>query len=182
MLTIEQCCAWQRNSLDYASTDNLTTMEWAKTLMMNSCDSILVECIDKKFKELHLYKQGGITYIKLALDEMFTIGNTIVTTLQGLFETFAKDGIAKVPNEDVRVATVEVIAVTERLAEVSALPSECVVQIHEGQTRCSVTVFRRTFDHLLMIERLHQLNTLTGRHDSSRLVNIKRIWDLQAGK
>jgi hypothetical protein len=35
-----------------------------------------------------------VTYIKIALDEMFTISNTIVTTLQGFFEVFAKDGIA----------------------------------------------------------------------------------------
>jgi hypothetical protein len=162
MLTIEQCCAWQRNSLDYASTDDLTTIEWVKTLMTNSCDSLLIEGINEKFEELHLYKQGGITYIKLALDEMFTISNTIITTLQGFSETFAKEGIVKVPNEDVRVAMAEVIAVAERLAEVSALPSECVVQILEGLTRCSVTVFRCTFDHLLMIEQLHQLNALTG--------------------
>jgi len=43
-------------------------MEWAKSLMMNSCD------------ELDLYEQGGVTYIKIALDEMFTISNTVVTT------------------------------------------------------------------------------------------------------
>jgi len=35
-----------------------------------------------------------VTYFKIALDEMFTIRNTIVTTLQGFFEAFAKDGIA----------------------------------------------------------------------------------------
>ncbi len=33
-------------------------------------------------------------------DEMFTISNTVVTTLQGFFEAFAREGIAKVPNED----------------------------------------------------------------------------------
>jgi hypothetical protein len=53
-------------------------MEWAKTLMMNSCDALLVEQIDIKFEDLSLYKQGGVTYIKPALDEMFTISNTVV--------------------------------------------------------------------------------------------------------
>jgi hypothetical protein len=42
-------------------------------------------------------KTGGITYLKIVLDEMFTISNTVVTTLQGFFEDFAKEGIAKVP-------------------------------------------------------------------------------------
>jgi len=76
-------------------------MEWPKSLMMNSCDVILVDRIDKKFDDLDLYEQGGVTYIKIALDEIFTISNTVVTTLQGFFEAFAKDdGIAKVPNEE----------------------------------------------------------------------------------
>ncbi len=97
-------------------------MEWAKSLMMNSCDVLLVDRTDKKFDELDLYEQGGVTYIKIALDEMFTISNTVVATLQGFFEAFAKDGIvAKVPNEDVRAATEQIIAIAERLAKVSVL-------------------------------------------------------------
>jgi hypothetical protein len=47
--------------------------------MMTSCDGSL---------------RTRVTYIKIALDEMFTISNTIVTTLQGFFEAFAKDSIA----------------------------------------------------------------------------------------
>ena len=64
---------------------------------------------------------------------MFTISNTVVTNLQGLFEAFAKDGIVKVPNEDVRAATEQIIAIAERLAEVSALPSEStrhILRVH----------------------------------------------------
>jgi hypothetical protein len=86
-------------------------MEWAKSLMMSSCDALLVEKNDEKFEDLSLYKQGGVTYIKLALDKMFTISNTVVATLQGFFENFAKDGTAKVPNEDVRVATEQIVAI-----------------------------------------------------------------------
>jgi len=36
-------------------------------------DVLLVDIIDEKFDELNLYEQGGVTYIKIALDEMFTI-------------------------------------------------------------------------------------------------------------
>ena len=61
--------------------------------MMTSCDVLLVDRIDEKFDELDLYEQEWLK-IKIALDEMFTISNTIVTTLQGFFEAFAKDGIA----------------------------------------------------------------------------------------
>ncbi len=47
--------------------------------------------------------------------------------------------------------------------------------ILEGFTRCSVTVFRQTFAHLLVAERLQQLRYLTNRNDSSRLIDIKRL-------
>jgi hypothetical protein len=86
-LTLCQCCAWQQDSFDYASIEDLTSMEWAKFLMMNSCDALLIEQIDEKFKGLSLFKQGGVTYIKLALDEMFTISNTALVLLANLKET-----------------------------------------------------------------------------------------------
>jgi hypothetical protein len=106
---------------------------------------------------------------------MITISNTVVATLQGFFENFAKDGIAKVPNEDVRVATEQIVAITERLAKVSALPSECTIQLLEGLTKCSVTNFRQIFSHLLVSERLRQLRTLTTLHNSSCLGGIKKL-------
>ena len=143
--------------------------------MMNFCDALLVKQINKKFKDLSLFEQGGVTYIKLALDKMFTISNTVVTTLQGFFENFAKDGIAKTPNEDVRVAMEQLVAVAERLAKVAALPCECTIQLLEGLTKCSVAVFRQTFIHLLVVERLRQLCTLTSLHDSSCLGGIKKL-------
>jgi len=129
-------------------------MEWAKSLMMTSCDVLLVDRIDEKFDELDPFEQGGVTYIKIALDEMLTISNIAVATLQGFFEAFAKDGIAKVPNEDVRAVTEQIIAVAERLVEESVLPSESTHHILERFTRCSVIVFRQTFAHLLVAERL----------------------------
>jgi hypothetical protein len=52
-------------------------MKWAKSLMMNSCDVLLVERIDKKFNEFNLYEQGGIIHLEIKLDEMFTISNTV---------------------------------------------------------------------------------------------------------
>ena len=44
-------------------TEDLKCKEWAKFLMMTSCDVLLVDRIDKKFDELDLYEQGGVTYI-----------------------------------------------------------------------------------------------------------------------
>jgi hypothetical protein len=174
-LTLRQCCTWQQDFFNYASLEDLTSMEWVKSLMINSCDALLIKQTDKKFMDLSLFEQGGVTYIKLALDKISTISNSVVTTLQGFSEIFSKDGIAKVPNEDAHVATEQLVAVAERLAEVAALPCECTVQLLEGLTKCSVTVFRQTFSHLLVGERLRQLCTLTSLHDSSHLGGIKKL-------
>ena len=45
----------------------------------------------------------------------------------------------------------------------------------EGFTQCSVNVFKQTFVHLLVAERLQQLCYLTNQNDSTRLNDIKRL-------
>ena len=117
MLTLPQCRDWQCDSFSYECTNNLTSMEWAKTRMTKSFEVLLVDWIEKKFNELDLYEQGGVTYLKIVIDAMFTTSNTVVATLQGFFETFAKEDIAKVPNEDVCSATEKIIAIAEQLAK-----------------------------------------------------------------
>ncbi len=69
----------------------------------------------------------------------------------------------------------QIIAVTERLAEVSALPSKSTRHILEGFSRCSVIIFRQTFAYQLVAKRLQQLRYLTNRNDSSRLTNIRTL-------
>jgi hypothetical protein len=51
------------------------------------------------------------------------------------------------------------------------------VQLLEGLTKCSVTVFRQTFNHLLVgsAKRLRQLCTLSSLHDSFPLGGIKKL-------
>ena len=56
-LTLNHCQNWQRDSFDYACTEDLTSKEWAQSLMMTSCDVLLVDRIDEKFDELDLYEQ-----------------------------------------------------------------------------------------------------------------------------
>ena len=56
-LTLNHCRNGQRDSFDYACTEDLTSKEWAQSLMMTSCDVLLVDRIDEKFDELDLYKQ-----------------------------------------------------------------------------------------------------------------------------
>jgi hypothetical protein len=56
-----QCCAWQQNSINYASIQDLTS--WSgQSLLLISSDGLLVTRIDKQFNDLSLYEQGGATY------------------------------------------------------------------------------------------------------------------------
>ena len=57
-LTLNHCQNWQRDSFNYACAEDLTSKEWAQSLMMmTSCDVLLVDRFDKKFDELDLYEQ-----------------------------------------------------------------------------------------------------------------------------
>jgi hypothetical protein len=97
---LKHVCAWQRDTFVWCTdNNNLTSMEWVKEFLTNSCDINLEKRIDEKFDQLYEYEQGGIMYLKIALDEMFTMSNMVVTSLQNFLKQFAKEGIAKVPNE-----------------------------------------------------------------------------------
>ena len=40
-------------------------------------------------------EQGGITYLNIALDEMFNMSDIVITLLQKFFKNFYRDGVAK---------------------------------------------------------------------------------------
>jgi hypothetical protein len=60
-LVLCQCCAWQQNSISYASIQGFTSWSGQNPLLISS-DGLLVTRIDKQFKDLSLYEQGGATY------------------------------------------------------------------------------------------------------------------------
>jgi hypothetical protein len=131
------------------------------------CDVHLVKRIDEKFDCLAEYEQGGITYLKIALDKMFTMSNMVIMSLQHYLKQFAQDGIAKVPNEDVCVCSEQLIAVCMHLAEVDALPQESIGFILEGLTHCSVPEFKDIHRLLCTTHKVCQMRAVTRRRDSS---------------
>ena len=167
-ISLEHTCAWQRDTFDWCCDENdLTSMEWAKEFLTNSCDINLVKRIEEKYDYLAEYEQGGITYLKIALDEMFTMSNMVIQSLQKYLKQFAQEGIAKVPNEDVRLCSEQINAVCARLAEVDQLPQESTTFILEGFTRCSVTEFREIHKLLATTEKVNQMRVHTKKRDSS---------------
>ncbi len=176
-ISLEHACAWQRDIFDWCTDkNNSTSMEWVKELPTNSCDVNLVKRIDKKFDCLAEYEQGGITYLKIALDEMFMMSNMVIMSLQHYLKQFAQDRIAKVPNEDVHVCSEQLIAVCTCLAEVNALPQESIGFILEGLTHCSVPEFKDIHRLLCTTHKVCQMRAVTGRRDSSAtLAHIQKI-------
>jgi hypothetical protein len=82
-LLLKHACAWQRDTFNWCTDeDDLTSMEWANEFLTNSCYINLVMRTDEKFNQLFEYEQGGITYLKIALDKMFTMSNMVITSLQ----------------------------------------------------------------------------------------------------
>jgi hypothetical protein len=129
-----------------------------------------------RFDCLSEYEQRGITYLKMVLDKMFTMSDMVIMSLQRYLKQFAQEGIAKVPTEDVRVCSGQLVAMCTRLAEVNALPQESIGFILEGLTCCSVLEFKDIHRLLCTTHKVCQMRAVTGRRDSSAtLAHIQRI-------
>ncbi len=87
-----------------------------KEFLTNLCDINLVKCIEEKYNKLFEYEQGEITYLKIALDEMFMMSNMVITSLQKFLKQFAQEWVVRVPNEDVWLCAKQIAAVCACLA------------------------------------------------------------------
>ena len=108
--------------------------------------------------------------MKIVLDEMFTMSNMVVRLLQNFLKQFAKEGITKVPYEEVRLYAKQITAVCARLAEVDALPQEVPGYILEGFTRCLVVEFRDIHRLLNTADIVCQMQAVTGKWNSKEIV------------
>ena len=65
----------------------------------------------------------------VSLDDMFNMSDVFITLLQGVFNKFSWDGVAKDPSEDVALLVHQINAVVERLAEVPELPRDMTLLV-----------------------------------------------------
>ena len=49
---------------------------------MNSLDTALIKRVEDKHEAMDGIEQGGVTYLKIAPDEMFNISDIVITLLQ----------------------------------------------------------------------------------------------------
>jgi hypothetical protein len=56
-LLLKYICAWKRDTFGWCTDeDDLTSMEWVKEFLTNSCDINLVKHIEEKFDQLFEYE------------------------------------------------------------------------------------------------------------------------------
>ena len=100
----------------------MTSIDWVKELIMNSSEAELKQWVDENVKKLESLEQGGITYLKFMLENMFCMTNNVVAILQTFLKNFSEEGLSKTVGENMLKILAQVKAVSERLAEVKQLP------------------------------------------------------------
>ncbi len=108
-------------------------------------DPELKRQVDEQYSELDLYQQGGISYFKIKFDTVFKMSSMTEESLKLFIKDFGRNGLSKVPNENVRLITFQVDGVAERLADSGLLRSESLTQYLEGFSYCSVAKFKMFF-------------------------------------
>ncbi len=136
---------WQRDFNGYSSDVDQVSSIWIKDLLASLMDTELKRQVDEQYSELDLYQQGGISYFKIIMDTVFKMSSMTEESLKSFIKDFGKNGLAKVPNENVCLITFQVDGIAERLADSSLLHYESLTQYVEGFTYCSVPKFKMVF-------------------------------------
>jgi len=154
-LSTEHCFRWQCDFNGYSIDDDHISNVMLKDLMANSLDPELKKQVDEKYKLLHGYKKGGISYFKLAVNQIFKMSSMAEDSLKSFIKEFGRLGLAKIPHENVCTIATQMDGVAERLADSNVLRSESLTQYITGLTLCSVGAFKAVF--------LNRLTELTYR-------------------
>jgi len=113
---------------------------------------------------------------------MFNMSDIVITSLQDFFKSFARNGVAKFPNENVALLVQQINAVADRLAEAGALPRDTPLNLMTGFTKYSVPEFVGPFTLLLNTERVQQLENSAERHNNAQCLQRVRSLPLLAKK
>jgi hypothetical protein len=133
-LPLDHILKWQRDFNGYSSDVDHVSSIWIKDLLASLMDPELKRQVDEQYSELDLYQQGGISYFKITVDTVFKMSSMTEESLKSFIEEFGKNGLVKVPNENVRLITFQVDGVAEHLADSGLLRSESLTQYLEGFT------------------------------------------------
>ena len=148
-ITLDDTKDFQRDKNMFASEEDMARLDWMKDFLINSSEAALTQHVDEKYQALDSLERGGITYLKLLLDEMFLMTNYVVSALQKFLKTFSDIGLMKTVEENVAEATAQVKTVCERLSEANQLTQEVPTFVLQRLTKCSVPEFTGPFTLIL---------------------------------
>ncbi len=173
---LEQIVDWQQDSNRFGGEVNCQTSQWLQTFLYNSCTVELRSCVDVTYDTLEAVERGGVVYFYLILVEMFQMTTDVVTALKSTFTNFRKEGLLKIPHENVSVISRQLEAMAVSLNEVGALPDKAPLDTLEGLSICSCAPFKETFSFQLTEERIRHLRQRHGGGESTldRLRTILR--------
>jgi hypothetical protein len=144
-LPLDHILKWQHDFNGYSSDMDHVSSIWIKDLLASSMDTELKRQVDEQYSELDLDQQGGISYFKNVVDTVFKMSSMTEESLKSFIKDFGKNGLVKVPNENVCLITFQVDGVAKHLADSNLLHSESLTQYVEGFTYCSVPKFKMVF-------------------------------------
>ena len=98
-INLGELISFQRDTNLFVAEEDMTSSEWVKDLLVNSSEATLLQHVDKKFQKLEPLEQGGITYLKFLLDEIFCMTNDVVTALESFLKVFSDEGLTKTVGE-----------------------------------------------------------------------------------
>jgi hypothetical protein len=93
-------------------------------------DPELKKQVNKKYSKLEGYQQGGITFFKITMDTVFKMSIMAEESRKSFIKDFGKNGLAKIPNENMRLISGQINGVAERLADSSLLRSESLIHLY----------------------------------------------------
>ena len=159
----------QRHSYENDNdNEDIVSCEWTKGLFVRSSDTFIINRVEDKYEALDGLKQGGITYLKIALDDMFNMSDVVITSIQEFFKKFARDGLSKYPSENLALLVQQINDVAEQAAEVPSLPRDTTFLVLTGFKKCSITKFVGPSKLMLNTERFIQLENDGDMHDNTK--------------
>ena len=144
-VSLDHVLKWQVDFNGYSEAEDMISSIWLKELLTSSMDVELRRQVDQIEEEQDLYQRGGIAYYKIVVDTVFKMSSMAEDSLKQFIKDFGKNGLAKIPNENVRLISFQVNGVAERLADSNLLRSESFIQYVNGYTLCSVASFKQVF-------------------------------------
>jgi hypothetical protein len=141
-LPLDHILKWQHDVNGYSLDVDHVSSIWIKDLLTALMDTESKRQVDEQYRGLDLYQQGGISYFKIIVDTVFKMSSTTEESLKSFIKDFGKNGLVKVPNENVHLITFQVDGVAESLADSSLLHSKSLTQYVEEFTYCSVPKFK----------------------------------------